>query len=196
MYERIASWLTTGFINREIIPSEKKAVYAYGFEILISNVVYTLVFLAIAILTKSFVESLLFLIGFYIVRSTAGGFHARTYRMCHFLFIINHSVLIVLVKTIADNMYPLLIYGVMLICALIIFVLAPVDHPNKRFSESEVFKFKLRSRIYCVILFSLSLIWFLFFEYNRWCFSYAFGTLSATISLVCAKITHKKRKEK
>ena len=196
MYERIALWLTNGFINREIIPLEKKAVYTYGFEILISNVVYTLIFLICALLTRTLIESLLFWIGFYIIRSTAGGFHARTYRMCHLLFIVNHSVLIVLVKTIANSMEPLFIYGVMLFCALIIFVLAPVDHPNKRFSESEVSKFKLRSRIYCVILFSLSLIWFLFFEYNRWCFSFAIGTLSATISLVCAKITHIKRKEK
>jgi hypothetical protein len=75
-------------------------------------------------------------------------------------------------------------------------MLAPVDHKNKPFINNEYKRFKLLSRLYCVVL----LIIFIFeclnvIPQNKIILAFSFGTFSATCSLVSGKIIRKKERK-
>lgn len=195
MYERIANWITNRFIEKNIIEQEKQPIYAYGFEVLISNTIYTLIFLGLALLTQTFFESIVFWIGFFIVRTTSGGYHAPSYMACHIMFAANHILFVFLLTLFTFYPFAPINIALMVACCITIFFFAPVDHPNKRFTSKEFRKFKSRSRIYSIVILTLTVVLYVLADWNVIQFSYAIGTLSGTVSLVCAKINNAKRKE-
>lgn len=196
MYRALASKLTTFFVKKNVIEEKNKDIYAYGFEMIIATIVYGIIFLAIAALTRTVLESIFFWLGLFIIRKTAGGHHAKSYHSCHLLFAANHILYICLLK-----IFPIQYYGTTVISVLIfslscVFFLAPVDHKNKSFIKGEYKRFKLLSRIYCIVLLALVLLFiFNIFKANSLAFSYTVGTLSATISLISAKIIRNKERK-
>ena len=68
MYKKLAVFLTNKFIKTGIIESSQRDVYQYGFEILLSHIAYIIVFFTLAVLTQTFVCSLLFGIAFFVTR--------------------------------------------------------------------------------------------------------------------------------
>lgn len=197
MYNYFARVLTDIFVSKNVIDGRKKSVYQYGFEVLISTISYTLIFVLVSLLTGTIPQSLLFFVGFYIVRKFCGGFHAKTYTMCHILFFLNHILFIGAYKA-TEEIHGSVIVGILIICsATLIFLFAPVDHPNKPFVNNEFAHFRKRSKIYSVILIfigTVSLLGLLTPFINEvYCFM--FGTISATISLLCAIILKTRRKQ-
>lgn len=196
MYHKIANSLTCFFIKKKIITEEDKDVYCYGFEILISTIVYESIFLLVAILTHTIIASIGFWVSFFIIRSCCGGYHARSYFRCHFMFLTNQLLFIFLYKYLLINVSSVFALTILPICAILILVFAPVDHPNKPFIKNEYSKFKRRSRIYCCIIPLIALPLFLFSDHlNGLDWGYSLGSLSATLSLLCAKILYKKERK-
>lgn len=102
MYKKIARSITDKFVKNGSIQQEKANVYTYGFEIIISTLVYTLIFIVTAIVSNTLFESLLFWMGFFIVRTIAGGYHASTYISCHILFFLTHCSFIAFIKLLPE----------------------------------------------------------------------------------------------
>ena len=194
MYSKIAQNITERYVQKNIISEEKRAVYKYGFEVLFSTIVYTLIFIIIALLSRS-VLPLCFWLGFFVVRKLCGGFHATTYLKCHLLFALNHLSFVALFKYVSFVKTPIFMSVSLIICSAMIFIFAPVDHPNKPFKGDECKKFRNRSRQYCIIVVSVAVISYMgWVTYNTLLFGYVFGTVSATISLLSAKIQKYRRK--
>lgn len=171
------------------------AVYRYGFEVLFSTIVYTLIFIIIAVISDSFLPSLFFWLGFFLVRKLCGGYHAKTYLKCHLLFALNHLAFVALLRYVSLTKNPIFMSIGLLVCSVIIFIFAPVDHPNKPFKGDEYKKFRIKSRLYCIIVVLASVITYLNqIPYNTVLFGYMFGTVSATVSLLSAK-TQKYRRQ-
>lgn len=198
MYRRIAIKITDWFIKKGTIDEAKKEIYYYGFELLLSSTIYFLIFLGIAFFTKSVFASFFFWLGLFIVRKVAGGHHAGSYRKCHLLFAANHIAFVILLKLFPISLYYISIIVILLFSLLSILLFAPVDHKNKPFIKTEYKRFKRFSRIYCLILAIIIVVFSLkIFKANSLVFGFAIGTLSATISLLCAKIIRaKERKQK
>ena len=195
MYSKLAQSITENYIQKGIISEENRAVYRYGFEVLCSTIVYTLIFIIIAALSGLILPSLFFLLGFFIVRKLCGGYHAKTYLKCHLLFALNHLAFITLLKYVPIAKNPIFLSTSLLLCSTMIFIFAPVDHPNKPFKGNEYKKFRIKSRLYCIIVVSVAVINYLYsIPYNTVLSSYMFGTVSATISLLSAKIQKHRRK--
>lgn len=193
MYETLAMRLTEFFINKNIIKNEDRDIYAYGYEVLISQIVYIVIMLIISLFFGAVFESILFFIGFYLFRKIAGGYHASTYIKCHLIFAIN-QLLFLLLLIFYPNKY---IYIFILVAAIITFVItficAPLDHPNKKFEPKEFKRYKRLSRGFSV-LFMLLVTAICFLDKNNtsfFCFSV--GTLSASISLMYAFIERRLR---
>lgn len=202
MYSLIANHITNYFIIKKIISEDKATIYKYGFEILISSIVYIGILLVVSILSSTFIQSILFFVSFFIARSVCGGFHANTYFKCHLLFSINHILVILLLYILKNSYYALVPICIFFLCSVIIFIFAPVDHKNKRFIKTEFQRFRRRSVIYSLFLLVFAIV-MLFVDStgnNNYILSFSFGTLSATISLLCAKliniIERKKENEK
>lgn len=61
---------------------EKKAVYYYGFQIVIGGIVKLFILLLAALILGILKETLIILLFFIIFRMTAGGYHMDTYGKC------------------------------------------------------------------------------------------------------------------
>ena len=60
LYSKLAQSITENYIQKGIISEENRAVYRYGFEVLCSTIVYTLIFIIIAALSGLILPSLFF----------------------------------------------------------------------------------------------------------------------------------------
>ena len=188
MYRKLAICITDKFISKKLISDNKKDIYAYGFEMLISILVYFVEFLVISLLTQTLVSSLYFLCGLFIVRKVAGGHHANSYISCNLLSTANHILFVFLVKLINVNIYYHFITLTLLFSAATILLVAPVDHKNKPFIKNEYKRYKLLSSLYCIVLgIIVLLVSAKTIPISEVLFGFSFGTLSATISLLCAK---------
>ena len=94
MYKKISKAIADIFLNKKILSEDKYALFKYGCELIISNIVYTLIFLIMSMLTNTLVPSLLFYAGFLITRKFCGGYHASSYIRCHLLFAFTHFLFV------------------------------------------------------------------------------------------------------
>ena len=197
MYVQLAKRITNAFVNKGSIKNADFDVYAYGFQILLSSISYALIFILISIVTNTLLESLFFFLGFYVVRSFCGGYHASTYLRCHILFAVNHLVFIGLIRYFPSSLLDIAIIAIYIFCCISILSFAPVDHKSKRFIKNEYKTFRKKSVIYSVVLILLlCLVVFGILPSNHFLLSHSIGTLSATVSLIVAKIINYKERKK
>lgn len=196
LYKKISISIVDSFIKKGVVKNEEREVYTYGFEIMISHIIYTALFILISFFTNTILPSVGCYIGFFIVRSVAGGYHAKTYLKCHLLSCFSQVLFIVLYKNIVMNIaitsYLSSIF--ILFSVTSILICAPIDNYNKRFIKNEKEKFRRISVIYSCIL-SLIAVICLFITKPIICYallSFSMGTLFATLSLIGAKFTNKK----
>lgn len=138
--------------NDDNMDEEESEVIRYGLEILLIKISFFTAALIIGAIMQSFLECLIFITLFSLIRTTAGGYHAETRMQC---FISSMSIfavslgIIKLVSTYGYILIPLSILSVLSI--LIIWRLAPVDTENKRLDATEKQKFQKRTRVIILI---------------------------------------------
>lgn len=141
---RAACKVTALFVHKGIVPEQKKAIYEYGFELLISDLINFLIILGVACFTKQVWQSILYLIIFTGLRSCSGGYHAKTHLCCrcctvgvYIVFLILNSILIpdyVLIYLLGD-----------VIASIPIIIFAPIQNVNRPLSEETRKKNKKRA---------------------------------------------------
>ena len=193
MYKRIARTITSAFVNNGTISEDKSNIYAYGFEVLISTIAYTTILIGIAAITKTLLESFLFWLGFFIVRTIAGGYHAETYITCHILFLCSHLSFIAFLKLVPSVSHEFFIIAFAGISSIVLFLIAPVDHPNKRFTINEYKRYKKCSFTYAILFVTITTVMLVYRVIDlSLLLSFVIGTLIATLSVISAKIVNKK----
>jgi accessory gene regulator B len=135
------------FVANKVIEQEDEQYYRYGLEVLISTSLSIISVIIISIIANRFFETLLYLAGFIPLRTAAGGYHAKTHLRCYLILIVSHLIFlsIIFFLPVAAVMY--LAYAAIGLAAVLIFVLAPIDDPNRPFTGDEHLKFKKRSRL-------------------------------------------------
>ena len=186
MYEMLAKRITKYFISKKIIQEDKREIYEYGYEIMISLVFYILFLLFVAIIFGLVIESIAFILGFFLCRKISGGYHSDTYLKCHILSIVNQIIFIICLLLIPDEYRFITSLIVVMLSTIILFVAAPIDHPNKRFSEKEHFRYKLLSRVFAIILPVTLCIIYYTAPNSILSLSFYIGVFSANISLLYA----------
>ena len=66
MYNKLAESITNFFIGRNIINTNEQEIYIYSFEVLISDLIYMFIALLTSLISKSILETIIFLIGFFL----------------------------------------------------------------------------------------------------------------------------------
>ena len=96
MYKKISQIITHKFVTLGIISEDDYEIYKYGFELLIALLSTTSAIVLVSIFINKFVETILYLVGFFSVRMICGGYHAKHHYTCfvttisfYFLFIYN-----------------------------------------------------------------------------------------------------------
>ncbi|MFT4105968.1 MAG: accessory gene regulator B family protein [Lacrimispora sp.] len=143
-------WLSRNIVNwqiqRNILDSGQRALYQYGYEVLLNQVVNILAAIIIAILMRAPVTVFLFLVSYIPLRSFCGGYHARTNGGCTLVSILLTIAVCIIVKVAeGSRIFSILPVG-FIISGLLILWLAPVADKNKPLDEKETVRYRKMSR--------------------------------------------------
>ena len=165
MISKLAKNIAHFFAIQKIIDESKELIYAYGMELLISDLLNTLIVLLIAMLSHTLLAVIVFVAVFMGLRRFVGGYHANSHLSCMFTLVIVMMVFSYGICNISEYAQICSIAFIMLSLP-IIFCFAPVLHPNKPISAEKCIKLKAKSRIFTII-FSLVVIALLVFQYQK-----------------------------
>lgn len=190
MIEKLAKHLTSKFIDSKIINASERDIYEYCFEATIVLGISYIALLILSIVFKEFICSIIFLFSFSIFRKVCGGYHAKNYLRCGVLSLGSYLVLIFIIKV-----FPLFfnISSVLLVLgALIIIILSPIEDKNKPFTKKQFKLFKTISNGLAI----LSIIVFITLELsefhgnliNKYYFSYCYSVDLVAIALLMSTI--------
>ena len=82
MTEIQAKKVSSFYISRGMIPEKDREIYDYCFEVLISTASTTAVILGISIAAGTVLRTLSYMAVFGMLKSSVGGYHARTHTGC------------------------------------------------------------------------------------------------------------------
>ncbi len=128
------------------IIQDKKAVYAYGLELLFSSLFSTGAIILISMLARRPFHWLFFSAGFIPLRLTAGGYHASSHMKCVLTTAAAFSVSLFGANVIGNRLSICLL--MMLPVFLVVLAFAPVESANKPIPTIK----KARNRRWAVII--------------------------------------------
>lgn len=137
MINKISSKIVEILIKHSLVENEDKELYSYGFFIFLSQILYFIIVTTIGVLFNIILESIIFYIAFQFIRRYAGGYHAETETRCEILSTLSILCCIVLIKL--SKMYDIrsALLSISLVFAVLIFILCPLDTPEKPLSDKE-----------------------------------------------------------
>ena len=188
---KVINNFTEYLIKNNIIEEKRREIYAYGLNQLI---VYLYNFLTVIIVGWIFGmvwQSIAFTVFYMMIRPYAGGYHARTPKMCYVFSLIMIIAVLFLIKIIPLNgLLYLLIYA---FSSIVIFKLSPVEDENKPLDDIERVVFRKRAIKSHIILSLCCLIfWFVGLKELSPCVVLALFVLS--IMLVLGEIKNRRLK--
>lgn len=193
MYQKVAKKITSFFINNGIINDSDREIYEYSYEVMISQTVYIIIMILVSLIFGAVFESLAFFIGFFVCRKFSGGYHASTYTKCHILFAFNQIAFLFLIRFIKKEYFGLIVILMIIISVIVIFTVAPIDHPNKPFNGKEFLKYKKRSRFFAVLLIPIYILVDILDKNNLFYFCFSIGIFSVCMSLLYAFFERRKK---
>ena len=84
MISKLAKSIAHFFVVQNITEESKEVIYAYGMELLISDVLNTIIVLLIALFSHTLPAVVVFIAVFMGLRQFVGGFHANSHLSCMF----------------------------------------------------------------------------------------------------------------
>ncbi len=146
--DKLLDKLMKFIVGNENLDNEQAEIVRYGLEIFIIKFAFFGAAMVISIFMDSFIQYLIFIMLFSMLRSYAGGYHANTRTACFvlsMLVIMASLAVLKIVRTYTYIMFP--IFGAAVIFSIIIWRLAPIDTENKRLDENEKNIFRKRARV-------------------------------------------------
>ena len=111
---------------------------------------------------SAFLQSVVFFFAFFLIRQFAGGYHAKTETRCEILSTLSILCCIVLIKL--SKMYDIRIalLSISFVFATLIFILCPLDTPEKPLSDKEYKYFRKISWIILLLIIIAIIVSFIF----------------------------------
>lgn len=142
---RLAERLTNIFSQEGIISDEEREIVRFGLESLGGNFVGVVLTLLVGICFKRVGDALLLYLLLFPLRKSAGGFHATTKVRCFITSAVMLDISFILFSAFDHAFVFYWVCAIMFGC--IIWILAPVDNPSKRFDIVEQSVYRMRSRV-------------------------------------------------
>ena len=143
MLYKISLRLADRLYKHGTISEETKDIYIYGFQLLISFLFSTLLVLMLGMVLGKVTETFIFLIIYILLRSFSGGYHSRTYVMCTIITLCVYLIVILMTSLIDVNLVAYL--SAYFLGIVLLSLMAPVRHPNKKISSRDANKYKVIS---------------------------------------------------
>lgn len=169
MISKLSAKIAGILIEHSTIKNEDKELYTYGFFMLLSQILYFIITIAIGILFNIILESIIFYIAFQFIRKYAGGYHAKTETRCEISTTFSIIACISVIKLSQFYDFKIILLIITVISAVCIFVFCPLDTPEKPLSEKE---YKYFRKISWLILFIITILIIISYVLS-WKFSFA-----------------------
>ena len=162
-------------------------LYAYGFFVLISKIIFLIVSVIFGIIFNIVTESILFYILFSFIRSYAGGIHAPTEFLCTIFTTISLFLGVSAIKFLLNYGDPKIAYAVYFLSFIIIIILSPLDTKEKPLNCNEKKCFKVKTYAVLIVIILISITAVVFFKINFF-YSSLMSIVLESILLVSGKI--------
>lgn len=138
MFSDLGERISDTFIANDKLSEEKKDIFIYGINRLFSNLIMLTSCLILGILIGEVGRILLFLIFFIPIRKYGGGFHLSSPLACYIASNITVLAGVFTARAINENLFGTELSTLFLILSIIvIFLLTPVESPNKMLTVNE-----------------------------------------------------------
>lgn len=124
------------YMIRSGAPEENRDIYEYGLECTLNELASDVLLLVAAVFLHRVWQMLLWIAVFNIMRIHVGGYHAKTPAGCLFGSTMAGIVCVMVYPLLARPAW--LMWGAMIACNIVIWMIAPVTHPNHPVSEKRL----------------------------------------------------------
>lgn len=185
MIHRLSESIASFYGKKADYSDEKIEVCTYGLEIIISDLIVFSIAILMSIITKTFIDTVLLLGTFILLRHQLGGFHASSHLRCNIIFFIAYILAIAAIKYVPTETIKYLVIIVGVLSEIIAFIYAPVEHPNRPVSERKKVKFKKKGMILLTLFWMISIVLTVLFSgIERYALSIILGIFYLSVSIV------------
>lgn len=187
MFHTCSQKIADKLIASGIIPLDKRNIYVYGLELLLSSFAGILALAVVSLIMKVPLLWIPYLAGFIPLRLTGGGYHAKSHRACILTFTTAYILSVLLIKYVS---FPQIAMVLSTSAAFVItLAFSPVEAHNKPLSTEQKKHNRKRSIILglCNIFFAILTAIFRFAQ-APFVLSYFIGNAAAAISMVVVVI--------
>lgn len=186
MVSKLAKNIAHFFVVQKIVEKPKEAIYAYGMELLLSDVLNALIVLLIAIMSHTLPAVIVFATVFMGLRKFVGGYHANNHLSCMFTLVVVMLIFSYGICKVSEKYAWMVSIGFVVSSIPVIFNLAPVPHPNKPMSDEKKVKLKRHSRIFTLLL-SILVFLLIIFRLNTISLYVSSGIFLSALAAVMGK---------
>lgn len=186
MFAKTAKQLVVHLEENQIIKSDDRELYVYGFNQGLTILLNLVTTLGIGLLFDSTVQLVVFMVAYIPLRSYAGGYHARTPLKCYMISIIMLIAVSICLRCIVLNHWW---YWILVVLSIILIVfLSPVEDKNKPLDEIEATVYRKRAIIITMVEAVLSILFGILHISNLLsAMSFVFIIMSAMLVVGCVK---------
>lgn len=188
MYNAVSKRITDSFVKNKVIDEDDRDVYDYGVKLLLSTLFSITVILITAVILKRLLPTVLFLIGFIIMRLCSGGYHANHYFTCFIVTMLNYAAFLGCIMLIPQDKLIYAQWAGILLSLPIILIFAPIENVNNRFVGNDRMRYRRRCVIFLIVA-SVAAIALLFApKLILYSFSFMAGVYAVSLSVLVAAI--------
>ncbi len=137
MITTISAKLASYLCRKNIIDANRKEIYQYGYEVLISGLTGFAIVMIMGAVMKCFLESIMFLAVFVPIRQLTGGYHADSYLKCNIVFTVIFLIVMLVTEAMLSTILFIYIFILSGIFIIAVYEFAPMENPNKPLDEGQ-----------------------------------------------------------
>ena len=190
----LSNYLTRCLISNNIVEKEQEEEYVYGFQIIFGKLLSYTTLILLSLYYEVLIPGLIFMGVFFSLRGRTGGYHARTSLRCYFATVVTYLVVVQVGAPVLEGREYVSII-ISMVSVIIVFVFAPINHPNLMLDGQEIQVCRQSSR--WLVSMVAGCIWIAYaLPIRRICIVYAVMGLGLdALSILIAKITGQEVKE-
>lgn len=157
----------------------------YGLTMIAEKMIVCIVLFGISFLLGKFLEGMVFVVCFLMLRQTTGGFHANTFLGCIMGSIITVVLVLEVLASLAEG--HMIIFGIMLIISIFCILLyAPINHPDLMLTLEEKKKCRYWSRV--ILFIEIGIVGLGYILQMRWQQHIMIAIIICAVFIVVAKV--------
>jgi accessory gene regulator B len=193
MISKLSKKVVIILIDKAIINDTEDELYRYGLFMLISQTLYFILSLIFGVILNIVLESVVFYVAFQFIRTSAGGIHASSELKCEVATTLSLLLCLGIVKLCDLYNFKLVILILMLVATVLIFLLCPLDTPEKPLTIKE--KKYFREKSWIIVLIILTIIGLsMCFKINTLMYPCCMSLILESILLFLGKIKETRKK--